>query len=115
MVTREQIISGIEKFVVNDVISKVQDKALQIIIDTTLAVLKRRPELIDKYINNSLFKTDKGYDIDMMVELIKSSLNKLGAFPVVFPAIPFISPTEKILSFSADDIDTLASYIKGAK
>lgn len=115
MVTREQIISGIEKFVVNDVISKVQDKALQIIIDTTLAVLKRKPELIDKYINNSLFKTDKGYDIDTMVEITKSSLNKLGAFPVVFPAIPFISPTEKILSFSADDVDTLANYIKGVK
>ena len=115
MVTREQIISGIDKFVVNDVLSKVQDKALQIIIDTTLAVLKRRPELIDKYINNNLFKTDKGYDIDMMVEIAKTSLNKLGAFPVVFPSIPFISPTEKILSFSADDVDTLVNYIKGAK
>ena len=115
MVTREQILSGIEHFVVNDVISKVQDKALQIIIDTALAIMKRRPELLDKYINNSLFKTDKGYDIDMMVEVTKSSINKLGAFPVVFPAIPFISPNEKILSFSADDIDTLANYIKGAK
>lgn len=115
MVTREQILNGIEQFAVNDVISKVQDKALCIILDTALGLLKRRPELLDKYINTPLFKTDKGYDVDTMAEVVKSSLNKLGAFPVVFPAIPLISPTEKILSFSADDIDTLVNYIKGVK
>ena len=113
--TREQILSGLEKYVVNDVISKIQDKALCIILDTALALLKRKPELLDKYLNTPLFKTDNGYDVDMMAETVKGSLKKLGAFPVVIPAIPFVSPTEKILSFSADDIDNLVAYIKGDK
>ena len=64
MVTREQILSGIEKFVVNDVISKIQDRALCIVLDTALGFLKRRPELIGKWIDNPLFKTDGGYDVD---------------------------------------------------
>lgn len=53
--------------------------------------------------------------VDMLAETVKGSLKKLGAFPVVIPAIPFVSPNEKILSFSADDIDNLVAYIKGAK
>ncbi len=115
MVTHEQLIDGVTKFVTNDVLSKIDDKALRIIIDTALALLKRKPEMIDKYVNNALFKTDKGYDIDTMVQVIKESLNKNGAFPIVIPAVPFISPTEKILSFCADDVDALSRYIKGEK
>ena len=115
MVTREQILSGVEKFIVNDVISKIQDRALCIVLDTALGFLKRRPEMLDKWIDNPLFKTADGYDVDMMAEIVKSSLSKLGAFPVVIPAIPWVSPTEKVLSFSADDIDALVAYIKGGK
>ena len=115
MVTREQILSGMEKFVVNDVISKIQDRALCIVLDTALGFLKRRPELIGKWIDNPLFKTDGGYDVDTIADVAKGRNKKLGAFPVVFPAVPLISPAEKILSFSADDIDALVAYIKGGK
>ena len=115
MVTREQILSGLEKFVVNDVISKIQDRALCIVLDTMLGLLERRPEMLDKLIDNPVFKVEGGYDVDTIADVVKGSIKKLGAFPVVFPAVPLISPAEKILSFSADDIDALVAYIKGGK
>ena len=81
MVTREQILSGVEKFVVNDVISKIQDRALCIILDTALGLLKRRPEMLDKLIDNPVFKVEGGYDVDTITDVAKESIKKLGAFP----------------------------------
>lgn len=115
-VNRNQIVSGIEAFVRNDVMSKITDRALNIVIETALVLLKRRPEKLDPFLNNDIFHEKNGeYDLDDIAEVIQGVLSRQGAFPIVIPAIPFISPTEKTLSFSADDIAVLKKYIEGGK
>ena len=113
-VNRNQIVAGIEQFVRNDVMSKITDRALNIVIETALVLLKRRPEKLDPFLHNDFFHEDRGqYDLDEISEVLQDVLSRQGAFPVVIPAVPFISPTEKVLSFSADDVATLKRYIEG--
>ena len=112
-VNRNQIVAGIEAFVRNDVMSKITDRALLIVIETALVLLKRRPEILDSYLSYGIFHEDRGeYDLDEIAEILQGVLQKHGAFPVTVPAIPFISPTEKTLSFCADDVAALKRYIE---
>ena len=113
MVTREQIASGLVAFLTNEVLPKITDKPLRIAVDTLQALLRLRPELIDKVIDNPLFKTAKGYDIDTMGKALKDSLAKNGPLTLTIPSVPFVSPVEKDLTFNGDDIDALCKYIKG--
>ena len=69
-VNRSQIIFGIEKYVHADVMSKITDRALNIVIETGLVLLKRRPEILDTYLSYGIFHEDKGqYDLDEISEI----------------------------------------------
>ena len=112
-VNRNQIVAGIDKFIRADVMSKIPDRSLLIALEMGLTWLKRYPERIDSYLK--FCETNGEYDIDEIIEIAQAALKKHGAFPVTIPAVPFISPAEKILSFSADDVATLKQYIEGGK
>ena len=113
-VSRNQIVAGLELFIRNDVMSKITDRALNIVIETALVLLKRRPEKLDRLLQLDFFHEDHGqYDLDEIAQVLQDVLSRQGAFPVVIPAVPFVSPAEKVLSFSADDVATLKRYIEG--
>ena len=112
-VNRNQIITGLDQYIHADVMSKIPDRSLLIALEMGLTWLKRHPERIDSYLK--FCETNGEYDLDEIIEIAQGALKTHGAFPVTVPAIPFISPAEKILSFSADDIATLKQYIEGGK
>ena len=53
------------------------------------------------------------YDIDSAVEILEKTIDEYGDFPVVIPAIKFLSPNEKELTFTSRDIRKLKNYICG--
>lgn len=118
-VTKQQIVNGATRYINEEVINKITDKPLKIALAVSVSMIDRKPEIINAFfeddrISKILNKKDDGtYDIGEITEVIEKTLAQYGDFPVKIPAIKFISPTEKELSFSTSDIRKLREYIEG--
>lgn len=118
MFSKNQIVNGLIKYVELEVISKVEDKALQIVLGIGIIALKRNQDLIDSVLKNPFIgylvkETEDGkYDLDEVFSIIDETLKTYGKLPVTIPAIKFISPNEKTLKFSTEDIAKLKTCIE---
>lgn len=115
-VTKSEIINGVVKFAKNEVIDKIPDKALKMIIATGVSVIEINPEVADNFFNNPMVSTilkeeDGKYNLDKIFEIIEKTLTDYGDFPVKIPPIKFLSPNEKELTFSLVDVSKLKEYI----
>ena len=118
-VTRQQIINGFVKYTKEEVIDKIIDKPLKMAIAAGISILEINPSIASTFFDNDIIskilnvKDDGTYDIDIAIEILKKTMDEYGDFPVKIPAIKFISPTEKELSFSSRDVQILKDYIIG--
>lgn len=118
-VTKQQIVNGTIKYIKDEVINKVTDKPFKIALAVGVSMAEKKPEIVDKFFDDDTIskilnkRSDETYDIEEITEILEKTLNEYGDFPVKIPAIKFISPTEKELSFSSSDIRKLKSYIEG--
>lgn len=115
-VTKQQIINGVVKYAKNEIINKIIDKPLKMIIATCISMMEVNPSVADVVFNNPMVcailnENDGMYDIDGLIEVIGKTMDEYGDFPVKIPAIKFISPSEKELTFGAGDIRKLKDYI----
>ena len=118
MVTKEQIIKGVIQYARNEVINKIADRPLKIILETGVSMLEINPSIADPVFRNSFvsgLEKEGSYDIDTISEIIEKTMKMYGNFPVTIPAIKFISPVEKELFFDVGDIQKLKKYIGGEK
>ena len=53
------------------------------------------------------------YDLDLVESALTRAMEAQGGLLVTIPAIPLISPHEKTMNFTANDIRTLKRYITG--
>ena len=123
-VDKNRLISGIASFIEAEVIAKMtDDKATQVVLSVAVKAIRTNPDIADRILGNSIVQMVLGYenqdgkesyDIDSMSGLISESITKYGYFPVVLPAVPFISPREKELKFGPSDVDRLKRYIEEA-
>ena len=124
-VDKQRIIDGIVSYIDNEVVPKiVNDKAMQIIISVGANTLRGNPAAADKLFNNGVvavvakhevIDSKDTYDLDGLFSLVEDSVAKYGYFPIILPVIPFVSPTEKELKFSSEDIEMLKTYIEEVK
>lgn len=124
-VEKQRIINGIVSYIDNEVVPKiVNDKAMQIIISVGANTLRGNQSAVDKLFSNVIVSTiakhevidgKDTYDLDGLFSLVEDSVTKYGYFPITLPVIPFVSPTEKELKFSSEDIEMLKTYIEEAK
>ena len=118
MFSKNQIVNGLVKYVELEVISKIEDKALQIILGIGVVALKRNQDMIDAILKNPIIgylvkeNEDGKYDLDELFDIINETLKTYGKLPVTIPAIKFISPVEKTLKFSTDDINKLKNCME---
>lgn len=119
-VDKTKIVNGLVSYVESEVIPKISDdKAMQIILSIGVNTLKGNKSLTNKFFDNEIIKImgqyeNDTYNLDAIFIAARDSISKYGYLPVKIPAISFISPTEKELKFSAEDIIALKSYIEGA-
>lgn len=119
-VTKQQIVNGTTKYINEEVINKVTDKPLKIALAIGLSMIDKKPGIIDEFFDNDKVekilnkRVDGTYDIGEITEVVEKTLAQYGDFPIKIPAIKFISPTEKELSFSTSDVRKLREYIEGA-
>lgn len=118
MLSKNQIVNGLSKYIESEVIAKIEDKALQIILALGVTALNRNHDLIDVVLDNQFIsylikKNDEDkYDLDDVFDIINDTLKTYGKLPVTIPAIKFISPTEKTLRFSTEDVSKLRSFME---
>ena len=117
-VTKQQLIDGVVKYAKSEIIEKVSDKPLKIIISTAVSMLETNPNIVDglfknQFISALLGEKDGFYNLDSFANALGNSMKEYGDFPISIPAMKFISPTEKQLTFSLNDISKLKSYISG--
>lgn len=113
-VSKGQMISGIIRFMRSDVIAKIPDKPFRMTLSAMVNLVEVKPEAADFIFENPILKSETGmYDIELIEKVILKTIEEYGDFPITIPAIKFISPTEKELRFSADDVKKLKEYITG--
>lgn len=117
-VTKQQIVNGITAYAKSEIIDKISDKPMKIIIATAVSMLETKPEIMNSVFENpilsSMFnETDGTYNLDSIMMALENAMREYGDFPIHIPAIRFISPAEKQLTFSVGDISRIKQYIDG--
>ena len=115
-VTKGQIINGVIKYAKAEIIDKITDKPLKMMLAAGVSALEINPSIADSIFDNdfvSKILSENGgiYDIDSAFNIIEKTMTQYGDFPVTIPAIKFISPVEKELTFSIGDVTKLKKYI----
>ena len=120
-VTRPQIINGLTGYIQQEILPKMEDdRALKILFSVAVNAIKANDKLIDKYLSNDIVKAlidDDGsgnYDIERLMDWIKTSVEEYGAFPVIVPPIPLVSPREITLKLGPSDIVAIQRQIESA-
>lgn len=111
-VTRGQLVSGATKFAKNEIIGKIPDKSFKMVLSMLVDLLDLKPELADDFLKP--MANERGmYDMDLLERVLVRTMDEYGDFPVIVPAIKFISPTQKELRFNSDDVRKLREYVGG--
>lgn len=112
------------EFINSNVIPSVDDAFLKIAMKTAIITAANSKhtyiELVNSYVHNELFSSllkldENGYfEIESFIDAVRQAMNDCGELKITFPAIKFLSPTEKVLIFKANDITALKQYITNA-
>ena len=111
-VSKSQLVSGATKYAKNEIVNKIPDKNFKMVMSMLVNLLEVKPELADEFLEPMADK-DGMFDMDLLESVLCRTLDEYGDFPVIIPAIKFISPSEKELRFYSDDVRKLKSYIMG--
>lgn len=120
-VTRNQIVNGIIAYIQQEILPRMEeDRALKIVFSVAVNAVKANGKLIDKWLDNDIIRTlidsdgSRTYNIENLMDWIEMSVEEYGAFPVIVPPIPLISPREITLKLNATDIAAIQRQIEAA-
>ena len=120
-VTRNQIVNGLVAYIQQEIMPKMDDdRALKILFSVAVNAIKANDKLIDKYLSNDIVKalidddSSGNYDIERLMDWIRTSVEEYGAFPVIVPPIPLVSPREITLRLGPSDIIAIQRQIENA-
>ena len=116
--TKDQIIQGIASYVETDVIPKLDDVGLKIVIDIAIQAMKANKKLADSILNSHpilkvMLKEDESgtFDVDEVLGYVINSMKKYGPYSIIIDKIPILSPTEKTLTFTDADVRGIKKLI----
>lgn len=120
----ETLVDGIMEFINSNVIPSIDDTFLKIAMKTAIITAAANKhayvKMVDGYLDTDFFSTllklDTGgyFEVESLIDAIRQAMNECGELKITFPAIKFLSPTEKVLIFKANDITALKQYITNA-
>ena len=120
-VTRNQIVNGLVAYIQQEIMPKMDDdRALKILFSVAVNAIKANDKLIDKYLSNDIVRAlidDDGsgnYDVERLMDWIRTSVEEYGAFSVIVPPIPLVSPREITLRLGPSDIIAIQRQIENA-
>lgn len=116
MVTKKHIAESIVKYITNDLLPEIEDKHLRLVLTIAKHSMSENCNIINEFMNNPIISSivkevDGEYDIDMLITILKKTVDELGYYPIVIPKIPLLSSDEKILRFTSSDIERIVNYL----
>ena len=120
-VTRNQIVNGLVAYIQQEIMPKMDDdRALKILFSVAVNAIKANDKLIDKYLSNDIVRAlidDDGsgnYNVERLMDWVRTSVEEYGAFPMIVPPIPLVSPREITLRLGPSDIIAIQRQIENA-
>lgn len=115
MATKKEINEGLYKFLENDLIPNIEDKQVKFILSMVKNGIKNNSDMIDSFLNNSMVasmitESNGEYNINKFANCMKTILED-SYYPIEIPKVPLLSPEEKCIKITANDIDSLMNYI----
>ena len=120
MVTKKELLTGVVRFVKNEVISNISDRSLKMVLSAALYAIDSKPAIVDPFLNNPIVSAilqgeNDMYDVDATIGILKKLVNEYGGIPITIPPIKFVTSAETTLTFHDADISRLKYYITGSE
>lgn len=116
MVTKKELLTGVVKFVKNEVIPHIDDRSLKMVVSAGLYAIDAKPDIVDSFFSNPLVATilqveDGKYDTELVFKVLDDLVAEYGGIPITIPPIKFITATENTLTFRSGDVARLKEYV----
>ena len=120
MVTRDQIVNGVVKFIEDDMMKANGSGTSKFIIGLGKNALKKNPAIVDEMLKNPMIhaimpETEGKYDIEPVAVMLKETMSENGSLPLKLPKIPLLLPDGDEIRLNSSDIDKIISYIKASE
>ena len=120
MVTRNQIVCGVVKFIEDDMMKANGSGTSKFIIGLGKNALKKNPAIVDEMLKNPMIhaimpETDGKYDIDPVAAMLKDTMTENGSLPLKLPKIPLLLPDGDEIRIDSSDVDKIIGYIKASE
>ncbi len=117
MITKKELLTGVVKFVKNEVIPHIGDRSLKMVLSAGLYAIDAKPDIADSFFSNPLVATilqveDGKFDTELVFKVLDNLVEEYGGIPVTIPPIKFITATEHTLTFYGGDIARLKEYVQ---
>ena len=116
MITKKELLTGVVKFVKNEVIPHIGDRSLKMVVSAGLYAVDAKPDIVDSFFSNPLVATilqaeDGKYNTELVFKVLDNLVEEYGGIPITIPPIKFITATENTLTFRGGDIARLTEYV----
>ena len=118
MVTKKELLTGVIRYVKNEVIPHVSDRGLKMVLSAIIYAVDAKPDILDPFLNNTIvsaiLQSENGlmYDTTVIFDVLGNLAKEYGGIPIVIPPVKFITATETMLTFKEGDIDELKKYVE---
>ena len=118
MVTKKELLTGVIRYVKNEVIPHVSDRGLKMVLSAVLYAVDAKPDILDPFLNNAIvsaiLQSENGlmYDTTVIFDVLGNLAKEYGGIPIVIPPVKFITATETMLTFKEGDIEELKKYVE---
>lgn len=118
MVTKKELLTGVIRYVKNEVIPHVSDRGLKMVLSAVLYAVDAKPDILDPFLNNTIvsaiLQSENGlmYDTTVIFDVLGNLAKEYGGIPIVIPPVKFITATETMLTFKEGDIEELKKYVE---
>ena len=117
MTTKANLISGIADYIERELIAKIDERPLRIMLATAVSAIKKNPTAAENILTHPLIaammaKDEEGnYDVRNFTQSLKDSIERHGNLKIDIPPIPMLSAQAISITMDADDVDRIESYI----
>ena len=116
-VTKQQILNGAAKYIRSEMIPSVTDRGFKVILEALAAILEMRPKVVDSFFANPMLAAimqdeDGVYDLDIVETALVRAADAHGGLTLTVKPIPLLSPHEKEMTFTGNDIKAIKRYIE---
>ena len=118
MVTKKELLTGVIRYVKNEVIPHVSDRGLKMVLSAIIYAVDAKPDILDPFLNNTIvsaiLQSENGlmYDTTVIFDVLGNLAKEYGGIPIVIPPVKFITATETMLTFKEGDIEELKKYVE---